>query len=300
MKWIKQLGLKAVSRIFPYRISSDLRFWYTYRRFIDWKHPRDLNEWIHLLIEKSDAGVWAMYADKVRVREYVKSKGLGHILLPQYGVWDDASKIDFASLPAQFVLKTNHGCCTNIIVRDKDSLDKEAARSRMNSWLRQKFGRETGERHYRLIPPRILAEKLIDPARQHSGADSIVDYKIWCVFGQPKYIFVSYDRSDDLLTVDLYDTDWQRRNELLNYGNGYILPERPMPRPECLDEMLRYASVLAADEPEARIDFYEVDGRPVFGEITLTSCGGKMSYFKDSFLKEIGEAIAQKYRINHC
>lgn len=92
MKWIKQLGLKAVSRIFPYRISSDLRFWYTYRRFIDWKHPRDLNEWIHLLIEKSDAGVWAMYADKVRVREYVKSKGLGHILLPQYGVWDDASR----------------------------------------------------------------------------------------------------------------------------------------------------------------------------------------------------------------
>lgn len=31
---------------------------------------------------------YAKYADKVRVREYVKECGLEHILLKHYGVWE--------------------------------------------------------------------------------------------------------------------------------------------------------------------------------------------------------------------
>ena len=36
-----------------------------------------------------------------------------------------------------------------------------------------------------------------------------------------------------------------------------------------LSQMIKAAEVLAKDLPFARIDFYEVEGKPFFGEITL-------------------------------
>ncbi len=38
-----------------------------------------------------------------------------------------------------------------------------------------------------------------------------------------------------------------------------------------------------------RVDLYEVNGKVYFGEMTLTSSGGYMSHFTQSFLSELGE-----------
>ena len=43
-------------------------------------------------------------ADKFAVRDYIRSKGFGNILVPHYGVWDSSDEIDWESLPDQFVL----------------------------------------------------------------------------------------------------------------------------------------------------------------------------------------------------
>lgn len=45
--------------------------------------------------------------DKVEVDEYVKSKGLGDILIKKLAVWDKFDEISLDNLPSQFVLKTN-------------------------------------------------------------------------------------------------------------------------------------------------------------------------------------------------
>lgn len=45
--------------------------------------------------------------DKVEVDEYVKSKGLGDILIKKLAVWNNFDELSINSLPSRFVLKTN-------------------------------------------------------------------------------------------------------------------------------------------------------------------------------------------------
>jgi hypothetical protein len=62
--------------------------------------------------------------DKYAVREFIKEKIGEKYLIPNLGVWNKFDDIDFDKLPNQFVLKGNHGCGCNIIVKDKKTFDK--------------------------------------------------------------------------------------------------------------------------------------------------------------------------------
>lgn len=289
---LKETSVRILSRLLPRKVFADMRYRYTFGHTIDWENPRDLNEWINVFMTSPDRQKWARMADKIAVRDIVKSKGLGEILLPVYGVWDNAGEIDFSILPSSFVLKTNHGCGTNIIVDSEHSPDRDKIVEEMDKWLGKTFGTESCENHYSLIRPRIYAEKLIRPESQYSGCKSLVDYKIWCIGGKPLYIFLCYDRGPHHLTVDMYDADWNRRDDAIIYEKEYHPAGNPFPKPECLDEMLRCAAILSEGEPQMRVDLYESEGRPIFGELTLSSCGGKMNYFKPEFLRDLGDRIS--------
>ena len=85
------------------------KYWFQdFHYHLDWNNPKDLNEKIQWLILYSDTSEWSRLADKVAVRDYIKAKGLEHMLVPMLGAWDDARKIDFDNLPNKFVLKCNH------------------------------------------------------------------------------------------------------------------------------------------------------------------------------------------------
>lgn len=90
---------------------------------IDWKNPIDLNEKINWQKFYADTSEWTRLADKYRVREFVKERGLGEILIPLLGVWNKAEDIAYDSLPNSFVLKTNNGAGSVIIVDNKSQLD---------------------------------------------------------------------------------------------------------------------------------------------------------------------------------
>ncbi|WP_415654034.1 ATP-grasp fold amidoligase family protein, partial [Salinicoccus roseus] len=48
-------------------------------------------------------------ADKAQARNYIKSKNLEEILIPLYGIYNNADEIDFDKLPNRFVIKLNNG-----------------------------------------------------------------------------------------------------------------------------------------------------------------------------------------------
>lgn len=102
------------------------------------------------------------YADKYRVRKYIKEKVGDQYLIPLLGVYECFDDIDFGKLPNEFVIKTNHGSNTNIIVRDKKKFDRKKARKQFNRWLKTDWSLVSGfELHYRNIKPCIIIEKLI-------------------------------------------------------------------------------------------------------------------------------------------
>lgn len=255
---------------------------------INWDNPRDFNEKINWLKINTDTSIWSLLADKYRVREYIESKGYGHILVPLYGKWNNANDIDFESLPNSFVLKTNHGCGEIILVKDKSKIDFESVKQCMQKYIKTPYGVFEGEPHYRKIPPCIIAEEyLMMPPDSYTT--SLVDYKIFCFNGEPKYIWCCYSRTKEHTYVEVHDTKWNYYPEKSVFTDHYRDGKGIVPKPKSLTQMLEIASNLSVGFPELRVDLYEYNNRIYFGELTFSSAGGYNYFFTQDFLNELGD-----------
>lgn len=89
----------------------------------------------------------------------------------------------------------------------------------------------------------------------------------------------------------LYDRNWTPRQDLLSSTSHFSIFKQPIPKPEKFDEMLEISRILSADHPQMRVDLYYVDNKIYFGELTLTSACGFMTYFNNEGLAEMGSLI---------
>lgn len=284
----KRLKIKGLGyMIILWEIKRNYRFFM--HRDIQLASPQDINEKINWEKLNGDYKRWALLADKYRVREYITSKGLKDILIPLYGVWDSADKIEFDCLPDSFILKTNGGSGDAVIVKDKNSIDIHEIVKKINRFLRMPYGVHSGEPHYLFIKPKVIAEKLLEPIESFST--SLIDYKIWCLNGVPSYIFVCYSRSKQEVKVETYDLDWKHHPEYSVFNDHYVNGGGKVPKPQNFDRMLEIARILAEGFKQVRVDLYNIDGHIYFGELTFTSNGGYMDYYTPDFLLEMGKNI---------
>ena len=272
----------------------DKEYFRMFKKNIDWEHPRDLNQIIQWLKIYSDTSRWSLYADKYRVREYVKSCGLEDLLVPLYGKWDHIWQIKWQDLPNQFVMKVNNGSGDVRICYDKNQINRLEWKAYFFMLLHEKYGYACYQPHYDKIKPCIIAEKLLDINKQAIKSTSLIDYKVWCFYGTPKYIWVVANRNHDNCEVDMYDVDWNHRSEMCLETNQYLRMHQTMPKPKNLQKMLDAATKLSKDCSLVRVDFYEVDGKLYFGEMTMTSAGGFMDFFTDCALQEMAEIYYNK------
>lgn len=227
--------------------------------------------------------------DKYDVREYVKEKGLEHILIPCIGVYNSVDEIDWESLPKRFVIKDTLGGGGNsiVIVKDKTKVDINKIKMKAESWLKLNLnkkkspGREwpydCGKNH------RIIIDEYVDSNAETGG---LLDYKFICFYGKIKYMYGVADR------VLGKGAGFGIFDENMNKLEVVRLDERPLtreiPKPLNYDEMVKVASKLSEPFPESRIDLYNVEGKILFGEITFFDGSGYMKYVPDSFDKEVG------------
>lgn len=249
-----------------------------------------MNEKIQWLKLYSDTSLWIKGADKYLVRDFVKEKGLSELLVPLYGVYKSADEIDFSVLPDSFVLKVNNGSGDSIIVQNKSKINEMVVKKQLQSDLNRKFGLFSTEYHYLEIPPRIIAEKLLVDSNVKPD-ESLIDYKLWCFNGEPYVFFVVSNRTKKDYQMYLYDLDWNQVEGKLVYSEHSKKGINGVSKPTKLKEMIEAAKILSKDIPQVRIDFYEVQGKLFFGEMTFTSTGGYMKYFTPEFLIEMGNRI---------
>lgn len=256
----------------------------------DIDHPKDLIEKIFWLTLYSDMTLWSLCADKYRMREYVKSCGLSDYLPKLLGKWDKAEDIDFKDLPNEFILKTNNGCATNIIVRDKSKANLSKTKKFFERELKLPFGYSGAQLHYTKIEPCIIAEELLhsNPEQDAISPNSLIDYKVWCINGQPESILIVYDRKGHHYCLDLYDTNWNRMMDKMQPCEGCEYRDKEVPKPKCLEQMLDMATILSKQFPEVRVDFYIIGETPIIGELTFTTGFG---YFTYDYYLELGERI---------
>ena len=251
---------------------------------IDWNNPKDINEKIQWLMCFSDTSEWTRLSDKVKVRDYVADKGYQDLLVPLLGTWKRAADIPWDTLPEKFVLKCNHDSGSTHII--DQSTDRQTVATALDEAMKVKYGYRHGEMHYNGIDPCILAEQFLD-----SGEAVPVDYKVWCFDGKPYCIWACHSRTADAVYVNVYDLDWNPRPEASVFTDHYRDGGSSLPKPATLPQMLEAAAKLSEGLPEVRVDFYEVRGKLYFGEMTFASLMGRMDFYTDDFLKELGDQV---------
>lgn len=256
-----------------------------FHKNVNWENPRNLIEKYYWLLYNTDTSLWTKCADKYKVREFIEEKGCAETLVELYGAWDNVDKIDFDALPSQFVFKSNNGCGTVMIVRDKSTLDWEKTKKTLKRWLKFPFGYAGGQKHYFSIRPCIIAEELLRENSDGVKTTSLIDYKIWCLNGEPESVLVAYDRHGMHAAKALYDLDW---NNISSKAFNVSSAEQDVPKPKNFNKMLEYARILSSGFPEVRVDFYNINGNIYFGEMTFTSGYGT---FTEEYYNYLGSKI---------
>jgi hypothetical protein len=246
------------------------------------------------LLLNSDTSLWIQLADKYAVRDYVEKICEEKLLNELYGVYQSTDEIDYDRLPNSFVLKTTNGCASNIFVKDKSKIDISLTKILLEKWLKYPYGELTGQMFYAKIKPQIIAERLLYPP---SPSDSLIDYKFYCINGEPYYILVISDRVVNSHKYKLmrYDLNWKDHPEYCAKGLELKLYDKP----KSLDTMIEYAKRLSNPFPFVRVDFYEINNHgeatPIFGEMTFTPASDD---FSEKFQKLLGDLI--KLPIKYC
>lgn len=251
---------------------------------LDLENPENYTQKIQWLKIYDSTQIKADLSDKYKVREWVSGKIGDKYLIPLIaGPIYDAKNIDFDKLPDKFVIKTNHSSGWNIIVKDKKKINKKRIVKILNEWLKLDYAFKAGlELHYSLIKPCIIIEKYIENVN-----DDLTDYKFLCFDGKPYYCWIDVGRYKDHKR-NVYNMNWELQpwNQHI-YGNSNELIEKP----KNFDKMIELATKLSAGFNHVRVDFYNIDGKILFGEMTFTNGSGKELIFPKEYNTKLGKML---------
>lgn len=248
---------------------------------IDWKNLQTYTEKMQWAKIYDKDPRKTIFSDKVKVRDYVRNTIGDEYLIPVYGVWKDYDEIDFSQLPQKFVLKTNNGSNTNVIVKNKSIINHRELRKKFRRWLKTDYSLLCGfELQYRNIEPRIIAEKYIETLD-----GDLRDYKFLCFNGTVYYCWVDIGRYAEHKR-NVYDLNWnlQPWNQF-TYGNY----DGNIERPKNFEKMIEIAEKLCYGFSHVRVDLYNVNGKIYFGEMTFTNGSGFEPIIPEEYNKMLGD-----------
>lgn len=222
--------------------------------------------------------------DKYEVKNHVAEVIGPEYITPTLAVYERAEDIDFDALPNQFVLKTTHDSGGIIICSDKSKLDREKAIKTLDKALKTDFYIYTREWPYKNVPRRIIAEQYIP-----TPDGDLKDYKFFCFDGVPKTMFIAANRysSEIETTFDFFDMDFKH----LNVCNGHPNATKTIVKPDGFEKMKELAAKLSSGYPHVRIDFYDVNGKIYFGEMTFFHFSGFEPFIPDDLDYKMGEYL---------
>lgn len=270
--------------LLPDKIFLKIQFKRTIGKKLDLKNPKSFNEKVQWLKVYDRKSIYTKLADKYEVREYIKEKIGEEYLIPLIGVWDNFDQINFSELPNKFVLKSTHDSGGVNICKDKENFDISKSREFFEKRLKRNYYYHGREWPYKNIKPRIICEKYIEEEK----SDDLKDYKFLCFEGQVKCSFVCLNRNNkNGLNVDFYDIDWN----LMPFERKYPSSNKKIEKPKNYKKMIEIAQIIAKDIKFARIDFYEVNEKIYFGEITFYPGSGMEKFNPEEYDYLLGSWI---------
>ena len=244
---------------------------------LDLDNPKTFSEklqWLKLYDRKPE---YTMMVDKFEVKEYVAERIGKRYIIPTLGVWDNFDSIDFNKLPNQFVLKCTHDSHGLVICKDKSQLNLNNAKDKLTKALQQNYFYSFREWPYKNVKPRILAEQYMED----DDTQELRDYKFFTFDGVVKAMFIATERQTEGVETkfDFFDTDFKHLPFINGHPNAKVLPEKP----KTFEEMKELAAKLSKGIPHVRVDFYEVNGKVYFGELTFSHWSGLQPFVPEKW-----------------
>lgn len=248
------------------------------------KNPQTFNEklqWLKLHDRKES---YSKMVDKYDVKDYV-SKIIGEeYIIPTIGLYNKFEEIDFENLPNQFVIKCTHDSGGLVICKDKTNFDLSKAKKIINHYLKRDFYIGHREWAYKNVKPRVIVEKYMEDKE----TKELRDYKFFCFNGKCKLMFIATDRQAKTETCfDFFDENFNHLDFTNGHPNAKTLPKKPLN----FNKMIELSEKISENIPQVRIDWYEINGKIYFGEITFCHWGGLVPFKPDEWDYKIGQWI---------
>lgn len=236
------------------------------RRFGYWgnfRHPQRFTEHLtaRMLYDRSEDLAWT--CDKLQMKAHA-ARLCADLDVPGT-LWHgtDLDQLDMEALPEEWVIKPNHR--SGLVFFGNRETSRAELKQVTNGWLRMHDRAAIGEWAYRRASHELIIESRF--GSQNGGAAT--DYKFFVFHGEVKLLHCDAGRFTDDFRETFYSPQWEE----LDIYNG-VETRAELPAPVSLDQMVAYAQKLAEGFDFMRVDLYEIDGRPWFGELTPYPSGG--------------------------
>lgn len=264
--------LCKIARLIPDKLYLSIYYRLNMRKRLDWSVLQTYNEKLQWLKIHHREAVMTDMVDKYQAKKYVADRIGEEYIIPTLGIYDSVEEINFDALPNQFVLKCTHDSGGIVICTDKSKLDIDATCVKLKKFYKRRYYWQNREWPYKNVPRRIIAEQyMVD----ESGYE-LKDYKFFCFDGKPKALFIATDRGrkDEETKFDFFDMEFNH----LPIKNGHPNSPHPIARPAGFEKMKELAAKLSQGQPHVRVDFYDINGKVYFGELTFYHWSGVVPF----------------------
>lgn len=246
------------------------------------RNPRTFNEKLQWLKLYDRRPLYSTLVDKYAVKKWVADKIGEKYVIPILGVWNKFDDIDFNALPNQFVLKCTHDSGGLVICKEKTTFDIKAAEKKITNCLKKNFFWIAREWPYKNVPHRIIAEKYMEDEK----TKQLRDYKFFCFNGKVRCYKIDFDRFTSH-KANYYDEN----SLLIRIGEEVCPPDSnaTLEQPVNIHKMISLAQQLSVSLPFVRVDFYEVNGKIYFGEMTLYPGAGFGKFIYTNNDEQLGD-----------
>lgn len=276
---------QKIVKLVPDEIFLRFKYFFVFKRWPNYRYPKMFSEKLQWLKLNYRDPSHVKLVDKIKVKEYVKNCIGEEYIIRTLGVWDSFDEIDFDTLPNQFVLKCTHDSGSIIVCKDKASFDFKKAKEKIGYFLKRNYYWEAREWPYKKVKPMVMAEEFLF----EKEGEAISDHKFYCFHGKPELYMIktNVDTEFSETYYDFFDMDGNfLKTDELEEGND-ILPKIS----SNFGQMKELAEILAHDFPHIRVDFYDVNEKIYFGELTFFPDAGFDNEFTKDWDLKLGELI---------
>lgn len=264
------------------------KYFRVFGREVDLENPKTLTEKIQWLKLNVKEDFHTQCADKYLARNVWKKYGEDGLIPLLYQTYDyrDITVDVIPDVPC--IIKCNTGSATYKIIRSKKDVDIKKLQYDCRRWMVGNYYYRSQEWQYKNIKPCIIIEKLLLDSQGHIPND----YKLNYINGNLEFIYCSIDREGENYR-SIYSPTWERLDFewVAKQDHKGALNGADIPAPKTLERMIEIGADIAKKFHYVRVDFYEVDEKLYYGEITLHHGSGFDTFEPEMYDWYYGEKL---------